>query len=136
VKFVQDNLMLFAVMVVSGAMLLWPMISRKLSGGKQVDTLGAVQKMNHENALVLDVREDAEVAVGHIPQAKHIPLGQLQSRLSELEKYKNKPIVVACRSGSRSAGACGILAKHGFTDVYNLSGGMVAWEQANLPVEK
>jgi rhodanese-related sulfurtransferase len=135
VKFIQDNLMLVMVALASGVMLLWPSISRK-AGGKQVDTVGAVQKMNHDNALVIDVREPAEVANGKIPQSKHIPLGELARRLSELEKYKTKPVIVACRSGHRSSGACGILTKNGFTDVYNLSGGMIAWEQANLPVEK
>lgn len=134
-KFIQDNLMLVMVALASGVMLLWPSISRK-SGGKQLDTLGAVQKMNHDDALVIDVREPAEVVNGKIPNSKHIPLGELARRLSELEKYKTKPIIVACRSGHRSSGACGILAQNGFTDVYNLSGGMVAWEQANLPVEK
>lgn len=134
-KFIQDNWMLVMLVLVSGGMLLWPSISRKASS-KQLDTLSAVQKMNHDNALVIDVREPAEVANGRIPQSKHIPLGELARRLSELEKYKTKPVIVACRSGHRSSGACGILAKHGFTDVYNLSGGMIAWEQANLPVEK
>jgi rhodanese-related sulfurtransferase len=127
-------MLLIGVAVVSGAMLLWPLISR---GGRQsVDSTEAVMKINREDAIVVDVREDAEVAKGRIPKAKHIPLGQLASRLSELEKFKGKPIIVACRSGHRSAGACGILTKNGFENVYNLSGGMIAWEQANLPVEK
>lgn len=134
-KFIQDNLMLVMVAIASGVMLLWPSISRK-AGSQQLDTLAAVQKMNHDNALVIDVREPVEVAKGKIPQSKHIPLGELARRLSELEKYKSRPVIVACRSGHRSSGACGILAKNGFTDVYNLSGGMIAWEQANLPVEK
>ncbi len=133
-KFIQDNLMLVGLAVLSGVMLLWPLISRK--GGKQVDSTEAVMKINREDAVVVDVREDAEVSRGRIPNAKHIPLGQLASRLSELEKHKGKPIIVACRSGHRSSGACGILAKNGFENVYNLSGGMIAWEQANLPVEK
>jgi rhodanese-related sulfurtransferase len=133
-KFIQDNLMLVGLAVVTGAMLLWPLISRR--GGQQLDSAEAVMKINREDAVVLDVREDAEVAKGRIPNAKHIPLGQLASRLSELEKHKGKPIIVACRSGHRSSGACGILAKNGFENVYNLSGGMIAWEQANLPVEK
>ncbi len=133
-KFIQDNLLLVGLALVSGIMLLWPMISRK--GGKQVDAAEAVTKINREDAIVIDVREDAEVARGRIPNAKHIPLGQLANRVSELQKYKDRPIIVACRSGHRSAGACGILAKNGFENVYNLSGGMIAWEQANLPVEK
>lgn len=133
-EFVKENFLLIGVAVASGLMLLWPLISRK--GGQQLDSAEAVMKINREDAVVIDVREDAEVAKGRIPNAKHIPLGQLSSRLAELEKHKGKPIIVACRSGHRSAGACGILTKNGFENVYNLSGGMIAWEQANLPVEK
>ena len=133
-SFVQDNMMMIGVAVASGAMLLWPLIGGR--GRQQVDSAQAVMKINREDAVVIDVREDAEVSNGRIPNAKHIPLGQLASRLSELEKHKGKPIIVACRSGHRSAGACGILTKNGFENVFNLSGGMIAWEQANLPVEK
>jgi len=135
-QFIQNNLLIIGLIVVSGAMLLWPTIGRMFFGRKQVDAQEAVLKMNHEDAVVLDVREDKEVALGRIPHAKHIPLGQLKNRLSELEKFKAKPVIVACRSGHRSSGACGILTQNGFADVYNLAGGMIAWEQANLPVEK
>jgi rhodanese-related sulfurtransferase len=135
-QFIQNNLLIIALIVVSGAMLLWPAIGRIFFGRKQVDVQEAVLKMNHEDAVVLDVREDKEVAQGRIPHARHIPLGQLKNRLSELEKFKAKPVIVACRSGHRSSGACGILMQNGFADVYNLAGGMAAWEQANLPVEK
>lgn len=135
-QFIQNNLLIIGLIIVSGAMLLWPTIGRMFLGRKQVDAQAAVIKMNHEDAVVLDVREDNEVALGRIPHAKHIPLGQLQTRLKELEKFKSKPLIVACRSGHRSSGACNILSQNGFTDVYNLAGGMSAWEQANLPVEK
>lgn len=135
-QFIKDNLFIVALAVASGAMLLWPLLSRRLSGGKQVGTLEAVQKINHDDAIVIDVREPAEIAQGKIPKAKPIPLGELNGRLGELEKYKAKPIIVVCRSGNRSGSACGLLAKSGFTDVYNLAGGMIAWGQANLPVEK
>ena len=85
-------------------------------------------------AVVLDVREDKEYAGGHIPKARHIPLGQLAGRMQELEKFKGKPILVTCRSGHRSARACGMLKKAGFETVYNQAGGILAWERANLPV--
>lgn len=134
-QFVKDNLFTIGLAIASGLMLLWPLIGGRV-GRKQVGTVEAVQKINHNDALVLDVREPAETAQGHIAKAKLIPLGELSGRLSELEKFKNKPIIVACRSGNRSARACGILMKQGFNDVYNLTGGMTAWTQANLPVEK
>ena len=135
-QFVQNNLMLIAVALLSAGMLVWPLIGRRISGVKEVETLEATQLINHRDAVILDVREDKEFVTGHLPNAKHIPLGQLIARLKDVEKFKNKPIVVNCRSGARSATACGILRKNGFEEVYNLKGGINAWLQANMPVEK
>lgn len=132
-QFLQDNWMLAALVVVSGAMLAWSFIGGKLSGVEQADTLKATRLYN-DDALVLDVREDKEFAAGHIPKAKHIPLGQLAGRIKELDKFKGKPILVTCRSGQRSARACGMLKKAGFETIYNQAGGIIAWERANLPV--
>ncbi|MHB0973362.1 MAG: rhodanese-like domain-containing protein [Thiobacillus sp.] len=135
VQFLQQNWMLAAVAAVSGAMLVWSFIGGKLSGIEEADTLKATRLYN-DDALVLDVREDKEFAAGHIPKAKHIPLGQLAGRMKELDKFKDKPILVTCRSGQRSARACGMLKKAGFETVYNQAGGIIAWERANLPVAK
>ena len=135
-QFVQNNLMLIAVALLSAGMLVWPLIGHRISGVKEVETLEATQLINHRDAVILDVREDKEFVTGHLPNAKHIPLGQLVARLKDVEKFKNKPIVVNCRSGARSATACGILRKNGFEEVYNLKGGINAWQQANMPVEK
>lgn len=132
-EFVQNNLMLIGVAAVSGGMLLWQSLGNRLSGFSQIGTAEATRLIN-DDALVLDVREDKEWAAGHIPNAKHIPLGQLSKRLAELEKYKGKPIVVSCRSGHRSASACRTLKKNGYEQAHNLAGGIIAWEQANLPV--
>lgn len=135
IQFIQNNLLLVGLAVISGAMLLWSFIGNKLTGVTQVDTLEATRLIN-QDALVLDVREDKEFAAGHLPKARHIPLGALATRIAELEKFKNKPIVVNCRNGQRSARACGILKKHGFENAVNLTGGIMAWESAHLPVEK
>ena len=134
-QFLQDNLMLVGLAAVTGTMLLWSFFGGKLSGVQQANTLEATRLIN-QDALVLDVREDKEFAAGRIPNSRHIPLGQLGNHIKELEKYKGKPILISCRSGQRSAHACGVLKKQGFENVYNLAGGMMAWEQANLPVEK
>ena len=133
IQFLQQNWMLVALAGVSGVMLVWSFIGGRLSGIEQADTLKATRLFN-DDALVLDVREDQEYASGHIPKARHIPLGQLSSRLQELDKFKSKPILVTCRSGQRSARACGMLKKAGFETVYNQAGGIIAWERANLPV--
>jgi len=134
-QFLHDNWMLASLALASGSMLIWSFIGSKLSGIDEADTLKATRLYN-DDALVLDVREDKEFAAGHIPKAKHIPLGQLSSRLNELDKFKGKPVLVTCRSGQRSARACGMLKKAGFETVYNQAGGIIAWERANLPVTK
>jgi rhodanese-related sulfurtransferase len=109
-----------------------------LRGGdaNSLEPLQAVQKINHENAVVIDVREGNEISGGKIVNAVHIPLANLESRLKELEKYKGGPIVVNCRSGHRSGHACSVLRKNGFAEVYNLKGGIMAWQSANLPLSK
>ena len=106
-------------------------------GGKNaVDPLGATALINHEDAVVLDVRSMAEFKDGHIVDAVNIPLNGLGNNLKQLEKHKGKPIVAVCRSGSRSNAACRLLRKQGFEHVKNLRGGMMAWESANLPVKR
>jgi rhodanese-related sulfurtransferase len=136
VDFILDNIWLVLAAVVSGVWIILPTLRDRFSGVMQAGTLEATQLINHEDAVVLDVREDSELAGGRIPGARHIPLGQLGNRVSELNKFKGKPIVVNCRSGHRSATACRILRKQGFDKVYNLKGGIASWEQAGLPIEK
>jgi len=93
-----------------------------------------VQLINHQNALLVDVRPEKEFQQGHIVNALHIPLGLLENRLAELQSHKEAPIIFICRSGSRSSVAAYKLKKLGFEYVHNLGGGMIAWESANLPV--
>jgi len=135
-EFIQQNIWLVLLAAFSGIMLMLPIIRGKLSGALSADTTQAVQLINHQDALILDVREANEFAAGHIANARHIPLGQLATGLKPLEKHKDKTIVVNCQSGTRSAMACGVLRKNGFTQVYNLKGGIKAWEQAGLPTVK
>ena len=94
------------------------------------------QILNQQGALLLDVREPAEYSAVHAPNAKLIPLGQINSRLKELDSYKDKPIVVMCRSGRRSAQAVAILQEAGYTRVSNIKGGILAWESNGLKVIK
>jgi len=133
--FIQNNLLLIAVAFASGAMLIWPFV-RRTAGGPWVSTLQATQMINREDALVLDVREAAEYAKGHILGAKNVPLAELERRAGEFDKHKAKPVIVTCDSGSRSTRAIGLLKGRGFANVVNLSGGYGGWQQAGLPVEK
>jgi len=136
-KFVQNNLLLFAVALVSGAMLLWPVV-RRSAGGPSVSTGQATQLINREDALVVDVREPGEYDAGHILGAKSVPVSRIQSGPlpGDVAKRKEKPIIVYCETGNRSAAAASALRKQGFSRVHNLSGGISGWRQAGLPVEK
>ena len=134
-KFVVENIFLIAVAFVSGAMLIWPM-ARRGAGGASVNTLQATQMINRQDALLLDVREQAEYAQSHILNSRGLPLSQIEARIGDLEKYKDKPVIVYCATGNRSSAAAAVLRKGGFSQVFNLSGGFAAWQQAGLPVQK
>lgn len=134
--FARNHPVLMMGLVAVLGMIIWTEFSRLTRKYKQINTSQAVQILNRDDSVVLDVREDGEVRGGKIKGAKHIPLGQLKSRASELEQAKGKPMLVYCRSGNRSAHACHLLTKMGFQDVSNLAGGITAWESANLPVSK
>jgi len=130
-EFVQQNMMWVIAAVVSGAMLVTSFVR---GGGKGISVSEATLLINREDAVVLDVRETHEWSSGHIPNARHIAIGQLAKHLSELEKHKDKPVIVCCASGNRSSSACGTLKRAGFERVFNLSGGIGAWTGAGLPV--
>jgi len=137
--FLQKNplhLVLFGTAVITGGMLLWPLINRVSRPGNEVGVADAVQLINRRDAVVLDVRENDEYAGGHIANSRHIPLAQLAGRIKELEKFRTRPIIICCRSGSRAAGAVGILRKNGFNETVMLRGGISAWQQAGMPLEK
>jgi rhodanese-related sulfurtransferase len=133
VKFLLDNILLIAIAFTSGLMLLWPVVMRR-TGGPGLDTLGATRLINDTHAIVLDIREPAEFAAGHLPNAKNIPVGDLEKRMGELPAAK--PVLVCCASGARSGRAIGALRKAGREEVFNLQGGLEAWRQAGLPVVK
>ena len=130
------HMLLFGAAVVSGGMLVWPLLGRLVRPGNEVGPLDAVQMINRRDAVVLDVREADEFAAGHVTNSRHIPLAQLAERLKSLEKFKSRPVIVNCRTGSRAASAAGILRKNGFSEVFTLRGGISAWQQAGMPLEK
>lgn len=130
--FVTDNLIYVVLAVVSGGMLLWQTFSNV--GVRPLSPQEATLLMNREDALVIDVRDIIEWSGGHVSSARHLMLAQLEAKLSELDKFKTRPLIICCQSGARSALACRTLKKHGFEQVYNLSGGIAAWREAGLPL--
>ena len=129
--------MLFGTAVVSGGMLVWPFINRASAGGvAQIGAIEAVQLMNRRDATVLDVRESAEFAAGHIPNARNIPFNDLTNRIRELEKLKSRPIIVTGQTGARAAKVCADLRKIGVGDVGARSGGVRGGVRARVPGAK
>jgi rhodanese-related sulfurtransferase len=135
-EFAINHWDLFLALAIILLMMFGGGLGGRLRGYKQIEPLEAVQLLNHEAPVLLDVREDSEYKDGHIIDTLHIPLGKLDGRLDELEKYREKPIIVSCRSGHRSSHACAKLRKKGFETVYNLKGGVMAWQNAGLPLQK
>lgn len=135
-EFVVDNWYLFVALVFILFMLFGNTITLAMSGIKSANVSEAVQLVNHNNAVMVDVCEVNEYQKGHIPGTINIPLSTMSSRFGELEKYKSKPVVMVCRSGQRSGKAGTMLRKQGFENVYNLTGGNLAWQRENLPLEK
>jgi rhodanese-related sulfurtransferase len=134
--FFQENWILILVAFLSGAMLVWPLVQRRLSPMKELGTLGVTHLVNTRDALLLDVRETAEYEGGRLPNALHVPLSQIESRAAELGKHVARPVIAYCELGNRSRMAGGALAKAGFAEIYHLNGGIRAWRDAGLPIEK
>ena len=133
-EFFKSNILLIGLAIGSGIMLLLPSLKKGAGGVPNLSPAEAVTLINRSNAFVLDVRDEAEFASGHIADATHIPLADLEARIGELKKYQNKTILVNCQKGMRAAKACDILRKAEFTQVNNLQGGLAAWLEAKLPV--
>ncbi len=136
IEFATNHWDLFLALALILFMMFSSGLTSRLRGFTEIGPAEAVQLINHETATMLDVREDKEYQDGHILDAIHIPLSKLAGRLGELEELKSKPLVISCRSGHRSATACSQLRKNGFETVYNLKGGVMAWQSAGLPLQK
>ena len=134
-KFFIDNWFLFAAAIVSGGLLLWPLIARGAGGPSRVGTNEAVRLINREKAVLVDVSEPAEFAAGHASGSRNVPFGQLE-KSTDLPKNKALPLVVVCPTGARAGRAVAILRKLGYEKAQALSGGLAAWREASLPVDK
>lgn len=136
ITFATNHPFLIAAFIMICVLLVMNLMGDRLRGYQSVPPVQATQLINRDNAIIVDVREDNEFQQGHIVNSMHIPLGYFKDRIVELEKHRDKPIIVGCRSGHRSGHACALLKKAGFEQVFNLSGGVMAWQNANLPLTR
>ena len=134
VEFVGNHPILFLALAAVVGMIGFFEYQRAFSGVKIISPMEATRLQNDEEAVFVDIREEAEYKVGHIMGNLHIPMSKFEKRVIELDKYKDKPVIVYCTSGQRSAGAAGKLRKKAFASVYTLQGGAAAWEKAGLPL--
>lgn len=135
IEFITNHIILFSALVVVLVLLVQNLLAG-MGGKSSVTPLQATQLINREDAVVVDVRPIADFNNGHIVNAINIPSTALKNQISVVTKHKGKPIIVACRSGAQSAAACKVLRNAGIEPVYNLQGGMLAWQNDSLPISK
>ena len=133
-SFFIENWYLFATALVSGGLLVWPVLTQR-GGSGSVSAADAVRLINRERAVLIDISEPADYAAGHVAGSKSVPLAGLETS-RDLPKNKTLPVVVVCRTGSKAPRAVAVLKKLGFENSLALAGGLGAWRAANLPVEK
>lgn len=133
-NFIIENWYLILLALASGAMLLWPVLAG--GGASGLSTADAVQLINRQKAVVVDVCGPEEYAEGHVSGAKNVPLAQLQERLPTVVKNKSVPIIMVCSRGARARRAAIMAKQIGYDNAQSLAGGLAAWREANLPVEK
>ena len=136
VDFAARHWELFALLALVIVLIIGNEVYRYLRGTASVGVSEALRLHNHEDAALVDIREVAEFREGHIPAARNIPLPSFKTKLADIKLAKDRPIIVYCRSGNRAPSATSMLRKQGYDRAYNLSGGLLAWEQANLPISK
>ncbi len=135
-EFIAQNWYLFLALVVIVFLIAMEPMRKRASGVKPISAIELPQLISHESGVVVDVGEPNEFKNGHIPNAMNIPVAQLDSNIKKLQKHKEKPVILICRTGQRSTKAANILKKQEFTNLYTLTGGLAAWQKENLPLEK
>jgi rhodanese-related sulfurtransferase len=135
IEFASNNLLLVGGFLVALALLIQDLVTGG-SGKGAIDPSGATELINAKDALVIDVRPGADFTKGHIINAENIPMSGFSAQVERLKKHQGKPIIVNCNSGAQSAAACRMLRKAGFGEVYNLRGGILAWQSANFPISR
>jgi rhodanese-related sulfurtransferase len=133
IEFVINNYLLVIAFALALGMLLF---SESKKAGASVSTAEAIQLINKDDAVILDIRSKKEVEGGTITNSIHIPLVDLDKRIGEIEKYKTKDVVVVCNMGQTAGSATKKLMAAGFEKVVRLKGGIVEWKAQSLPLVK
>ena len=136
IEFAGNHLFLVGALFVVLALLIKAEFDHQSAKANQVDPTAAIRLMNNDDAVVVDVREAADFKNGHIKNAKNIPMSSLNQKIDSVAKVKDLPVLMYCRSGNVSGKACRILKRSGFSNVHNLAGGILGWQDANLPLTK
>lgn len=134
--FLQENIILAGIALALLGLIIAIEVQRLTRRYKEVTPMQAVQLINGEKALLLDLRENHEIESGTIHSARHVAASQFTDRMDQLGRYREKPLIVFCASGVRAPGICRLLAKSGFSRVHCLKGGITAWQQAGMPLVK
>lgn len=135
IEFVKNNWFLFVALIMVLFLLVYGPLMQRVHGIRSVSTAQLVQLINRESAVIIDVCEPQEFQKGHLPNAINVPLGSINERAVELQKYQKKTVVVSCLSGNRSMKGALLLSKQGTESVYTLTGGNNAWQRDNMPME-
>ena len=134
-EFIANHLFLFSLLVAISSLLIWNLFFSAI-GSSQIGPTEVTRLINHEDAEVLDIRNGNDFENGHIINAINIDAAKLGEREKELEKYKNKTVVICCGQGQESIRVARSLKVKGFENLYSLKGGLSAWQNASLPLAK
>ncbi len=134
IEFISLNWHLFLALALILLLLVLEPVRTKMLGINSISPLRVPQVVNHDDGVIVDICETKEYKKGHIPDSISIPLSTLKKNVGKLDKYKDKPVVLSCRSGNRAKSAAMILRKHNFTNLHIITGGIMAWQKENLPV--
>jgi rhodanese-related sulfurtransferase len=133
-EFIANHLFLFSLMIGILALLLWNFFGHSFSGVAELTPMEATRKMNHEKAIMLDMRPVKDFAEGHILNSLNIPVEKLSEQQNDLTKYKDRPLILCCRIETDSIRAARFLKQQGFDQLYCLKGGLQTWRSASLPL--
>lgn len=135
-EFIGNHLFLVTLLVAITLMLLWNIFGSVASGIKQLSPMEVTRMINHDNAVMLDVRSGNDFSNAHILNSLNYPEPEIESRAESLQKYRKQAIIIYCEHGNVSERAARKLKTSGFDPVYCLKGGLSAWRSANMPLTK